>query len=156
MPDICKKGHPILIWGQTDTGTCRACTKDSGLKRTYGITLLEFVRLWIFQNGRCAVCGALLKLGLAGEGTRIEVDHKHGSKGPIRNTVRGLLCGGRWAGCNRKLGRLDKAEWLEAARDYVLNPPAKEVLNLPEESTFIELLKPFVGNQNEIVAPNIH
>jgi hypothetical protein len=45
-----------------------------------------------------------------------------------RASVRGVLCGGRYAGCNRKLGRLDDPVWLAAARDYVADPPARRVL----------------------------
>jgi hypothetical protein len=45
-------------------------------------------------------------------------------------SVRGLLCPGRHgkAGqgcCNRLLGRVDNPDWLEKARNYLLNPPAK-------------------------------
>ena len=47
-------------------------------------------------------------------------------------SVRGLLCPGRHgkAGhgcCNRLLGRVDNPEWLEKARNYLLNPPAKDL-----------------------------
>jgi hypothetical protein len=48
-------------------------------------------------------------------------------------SVRGLLCPGRHgkAGsgcCNRLLGRVDNIEWLEQARNYLLDQPAKSVL----------------------------
>jgi hypothetical protein len=43
-------------------------------------------------------------------------------------SVRGLLCPGRHRGCNRLLGRVDDPEWLEKARNYLLDPPAKSVL----------------------------
>ena len=78
--------------------------------------------MWKYQNGQCAICGKDLKT------TRVEIDHKHGTKLPKRQTVRGLLCGGRYAGCNRKLGRLDNEAWLAAALRYVTNPPALLVL----------------------------
>jgi|SRR5579864_313258 len=47
-------------------------------------------------------------------------------------SVRGLLCPGRHgkAGhgcCNRLLGRVDNPDWLEKARNYLLNPPAKDL-----------------------------
>jgi len=47
-------------------------------------------------------------------------------------SVRGLLCPGRdgKAGhgcCNRLLGRVDNPDWLEKARNYLLNPPAKSL-----------------------------
>jgi len=53
---------------------------------------------------------------------------KLAQRGELRGSVRGILCGGRYAGCNRKLGRLDKPEWLQAAHDYIADPPAKYVL----------------------------
>jgi len=41
-------------------------------------------------------------------------------------SVRGLLCPGQHGtGCNTKLGRVDKPEWLAKALEYVTNPPAK-------------------------------
>jgi hypothetical protein len=48
-------------------------------------------------------------------------------------SVRGLLCPGRHgkAGhgcCNRLLGRVDNPDWLEKARNYLLDPPAKDVV----------------------------
>lgn len=47
-------------------------------------------------------------------------------------SVRGLLCPGRHgkAGhgcCNRLLGRVDNPDWLEKARNYLLNPPTKSL-----------------------------
>ena len=42
-------------------------------------------------------------------------------------SVRGLLCAGRYAGCNRKFGRIDDPVWLRAVLDYVLNPPARRI-----------------------------
>lgn len=99
----------------------------------YGLTWKEYIDLYNFQNGKCAICGAVLEIvppGEAGwhEGSRIEVDHKHGTDLPKKQTVRGLLCGGRWAGCNRKLGKIDDPEWLQKVLDYVLNPPAQQML----------------------------
>jgi hypothetical protein len=45
-----------------------------------------------------------------------------------RASVRGVLCGGRYAGCNRKLGHVDNVEWLENMVKYLKNPPAQKVL----------------------------
>lgn len=45
-----------------------------------------------------------------------------------RASVRGVLCGGRYAGCNRKIGRIDKPEWLLAVHGYLKDPPARRVL----------------------------
>lgn len=50
----------------------------------------------------------------------------------LPHSVRGLLCPGRHgrAGqgcCNRLLGRVDNPEWLEKARAYLLDPPARKI-----------------------------
>lgn len=49
-------------------------------------------------------------------------------KGALRASVRGVLCGGRYAGCNRKLGRIDKVLWLQAVTAYLQDPPARRVI----------------------------
>lgn len=42
-------------------------------------------------------------------------------------SVRGLLCAGRYAGCNRKYGRIDDATWLRSMLNYTLYPPARRL-----------------------------
>lgn len=49
-------------------------------------------------------------------------------KGAMRQSVRGVLCGGQYAGCNRKMGRIDKILWLQAVAAYLEHPPARTVL----------------------------
>ena len=44
-------------------------------------------------------------------------------------SVRGLLCAGRYAGCNRKLGRIDDPKWLRSVLSYLENPPARQVVS---------------------------
>jgi hypothetical protein len=129
----CKHGHLIAEWGRTPTGSCRACVKDKSLQRNYGITLEDFKKLWEVQGGKCAICGRPLQLSAPkaqgwNRTARVEVDHLHSETVKGRASVRGLLCGGRWSGCNRKLGRLDNPEWMRKALDYILEPPAKKVL----------------------------
>jgi len=46
----------------------------------------------------------------------------------LPKSVRGLLCPGRYFGCNRLLGRIDKIEWLEKVLTYLRNPPAHKVI----------------------------
>jgi hypothetical protein len=128
---FCIHGHDTAVWGRSDAGSCRACVRDKHLRTHYGITIEEFDLIYQRQNGKCAVCGKDLgeyHPGLPGwgNGTRIEVDHDH-KKGK-RVSVRGLLCGGRWAGCNRKLGKVDNVSWLENVIAYLKNPPAQQIL----------------------------
>lgn len=124
---VCKMGHDIEEWNRTPSGACRGCVKHKSLFRSYGITLADYIALYIYQEGKCAVCGKELGSFLPGQqghyrGCRIEVDHDHKKKG--KESVRGLLCGGRWAGCNRKLGRIDNARWLRRVLSYIESPPA--------------------------------
>lgn len=48
-------------------------------------------------------------------------------------SVRGLLCPGRYRGCNRLLGHVDNIRLLESFVAYLKNPPARQILaaNLP-------------------------
>jgi len=46
-------------------------------------------------------------------------------------SVRGLLCAGRYAGCNRKLGRIDNPVWLRRILEYLENLPARQVIKDP-------------------------
>ena len=46
-------------------------------------------------------------------------------------SIRGLLCPGRYTGCNRLMGRIDKPDWLRKVIFYLENPPARKVLDLP-------------------------
>lgn len=120
---LCPKGHSLTVWGVTKSGRCRACMKESRLLKQYGITIDDFIALWVAQAGRCAICSAPLVIGE----DRIEVDHAH-VRGSKRKLVRGLLCGGRWFGCNRRLGKVDDPMWLYRALHYVADPPASRVL----------------------------
>jgi hypothetical protein len=42
-------------------------------------------------------------------------------------SIRGLLCPGRYTGCNRLMGRVDKPDWLRKVIHYLENPPADKV-----------------------------
>ena len=43
----------------------------------------------------------------------------------LPHSIRGLLCPGRYTGCNRLMGRIDRIEWLEKVLAYLKCPPAK-------------------------------
>jgi len=128
----CVRGHELTDWGRSTSGSCRACIKHKSLLREYGVTLEEFERLWKFQNGKCALCGepiALFSKGAPGwhfDERRPEVDHNH-EIADKKSSVRGILCGGQWAGCNRRLGKVDDLDWLLKAVDYLQHPPAQQL-----------------------------
>lgn len=67
--------------------------KNRELQRLYGITLEEYNRLFIEQNGSCSIC----KRHQTQFKNSLHVDHNH-----ITKEIRGLLCGA----CNHALGLL--------------------------------------------------
>ncbi len=80
--------------------------RERHLIRKYGVTLDEYNRLLIEQNGCCAICGRPEPTD-----RMLDVDHDHAT-----NDVRGLLC----TSCNRILGHAhDSVERLRAAADYL-------------------------------------
>ena len=82
--------------------------RDQYLKRTYGISLVEFNKLSQRQDWRCAVCLTGFSVG-----PTPHVDHDH-----VTKRVRGLLC----AYCNlRVIGRHRDPDLLESAANYLRN-----------------------------------
>jgi len=129
---VCKMGHIVADWGgRSPSGSCKACVKHKSLLRNYGITLVEYLAIGEFQGWKCAICDKPLDRvsGLPGFGRsgRAELDHQH-AKEVDRKYARGVLCGGRWSGCNRKIGRIDDIVWLMRVVHYLQYPPAKAVL----------------------------
>lgn len=91
---------------------CRSTIKKdqykSRLAGKYGITLQDYNRMIIEQDGRCAIC---LSDDPRGRGGNFHIDHCHSS-----NTVRGLLC----ANCNTAIGLLfENIETLANAIQYL-------------------------------------
>lgn len=75
------------------------------LYRRHGITHEEYVKMWEYQHGCCAICGVDFKE----EKSVIDHDHETGE-------VRGLLCNG----CNRGIGFfMDNPQSLERAIEYL-------------------------------------
>ena len=80
--------------------------KDLYLKRTYRISIEEYEKKLIGQNGSCAICK-----GRCSSGRELAVDHNHKS-----GNVRGLLCNH----CNRGLGYLkESSEIISNALKYL-------------------------------------
>lgn len=78
------------------------------LRDKYGITEEDYERMFIAQNGRCAICNTDTPTG---KWKRFAVDHCHHT-----GLVRGLLCNE----CNRGMGLLkDNAELLRKAANYL-------------------------------------
>jgi hypothetical protein len=83
-------------------------SRKSRLKRLYGISENEYIKMLEDQDGRCAICkvsGGLIS------GSFLSVDHNHST-----GAIRGLLC----SRCNTALGMLeDSLDNLEAAKIYL-------------------------------------
>ena len=67
---------------------CRLCEKDSQLRSRYGLSLVEYEKLFLQQRGVCAICRQRMARA---------VDHDHAT-----GRVRGLLC----FACNKGIGLL--------------------------------------------------
>ena len=86
---------------------CNGCRKSTYLKRTYGITLDTYNRMFAEQEGACKICGT----HQCQTKKAFSVDHCHKT-----GKVRGLLC----ANCNTALGKFnDNIELLEGAISYL-------------------------------------
>lgn len=85
--------------------------RDLRLRQNHGVTLEDYQATFAAQGQRCALCGA------TENGQRaFHLDHDHET-----DESRGILC----AYCNHRLVVVEDPEWLERARDYLLNPPMR-------------------------------
>lgn len=92
--------------------------KIAYLKRTYNLTPEQWEEIFEFQGRKCPICSRGEK-----DGVNFSTDHSH--KAP--RVVRGIAC--RF--CNhRRIGRntIEDVPRLQAIIDYLVNPPAQEVL----------------------------
>jgi hypothetical protein len=134
-----KEGTICHICGETDLSKFHDCVKNRGvrcccikcdkarsrpkteqvkilkrnrhLKITYGINLDQYRALYIFQQGKCAVCGVDEKNTST---KRLTVDHIHDES----RIIRGLLCNS----CNTGLGNArDNINILNSAIQYLQN-----------------------------------
>lgn len=82
-------------------------TKDTELKRLYGIGYQEYLKMLAAQQYACAICGTTD----TGAYKAFHVDHCHDT-----GTVRGLLC----SNCNTGIGNLnDDINLLQRAIEYL-------------------------------------
>jgi len=101
-------------------------TRDSRLKRTYGISSLDYERMFLAQNGKCAICSEKQSAITKKSGTShfLCVDHCHKT-----GKVRGLLC----VNCNIAIGKFkDNPSLMIKASEYI-----KEQLS--EQEAVVEL-----------------
>ena len=103
----CKK--PTAAWREPGyLDEYRVRSRNTHLRRTYGITIEQFDELLKCQEGRCAICGR----EECSTGRNFSTDHDH-----TTGNVRGILCND----CNRALGLFqDSSTVLAAAYTYLI------------------------------------
>ena len=104
------------------TFCCKSCsTRNSNIKRRYGITSDTVHEMYKAQDGKCKIClkpGDVFELGFVKRSKQLNIDHCHST-----GEVRGLLC----CLCNRGLGSFkDKQEVLKQAIKYLKNSRGKK------------------------------
>lgn len=86
-----KAGHPEVV-------------RDNHIRSRYGISIDDYNKIFIKQDGRCAICGE-------NQSERLAIDHDH-----ITGEIRGLLC----RKCNLMLGYSgDNPGILRSAASYI-------------------------------------
>ncbi len=115
---ICKQSLPLDSFNAHKNNPdgkcerCRECTRNYHYLRQYGITLSEYNKMLVKQNGVCAICKC------PPDKKRLAVDHCHSSSGDRKDSVRSLLCGA----CNVGLGNFrESQEYLSNAIEYLKN-----------------------------------
>lgn len=113
----CRQWKPLAEFQRTakePTGrgfTCTECGRAMGRVRStfaqYGITRADFDRMYLEQDGKCAVCGKPQD-----GGRRLSIGHSHET-----GRIRGLLC----RRCNLGIGHLhDDPDLLRKAIAYLV------------------------------------
>lgn len=89
---ICKNCGRLLPDTEFTKGRyeCKYCRREKDLRRRYGITQEDYIKMWEEQDGKCKLCGK------KPEGY-LDIDHDHKT-----GRVRGLLC----RGCNLMLDEM--------------------------------------------------
>jgi hypothetical protein len=88
---------------------------EKRVQNVYGLGEGDYDVIYKGQGGRCAICQRA-----TGATRKLSVDHDHKT-----GEVRGLLC----RPCNTGLGHArDDPEFFERAKQYLINPPARVIL----------------------------
>lgn len=117
-PDRVRMARAAENWIKKVRASKRRSALKEGLKNKYGLTHDEYERMFLAQNGRCAICrkkGTRRGWGRRGcngkRSKKLCIDHDHSTK-----KVRELLC----RACNFAIGSLhDNIEITQAALDYL-------------------------------------
>lgn len=94
--------HQARIYARTEAWRAKipGYTRDKHLRRTFGITLIQYDEMFKAQSGKCKLCGRKewkIINAKGGKPHNLAVDHCHKT-----GKIRGLLC----AACNTAIGHL--------------------------------------------------
>ena len=104
--DKCREKARTYYYQNKDA--CKKRMWKYHIKRTYGLTLEEYLRLVEQQNYKCKICQKEVNY-------RLHVDHDH-----LTGDIRGLLC----TACNWGLGSfMDSIKSLQVAISYLKSEP---------------------------------
>jgi hypothetical protein len=81
--------------GQVHCQRCVWLSAENHLLRKFGLNLEDYARMWLQQNGLCAICDKF--------DYSLSVDHEHKT-----GIIRQLLC----SVCNLLIGHLEKRNWI--------------------------------------------
>lgn len=84
--------------------------RKNKLKREYGLTLDQYDKMFVVQNGVCAICGKSGIIKNQWDTMRLAVDHDHQT-----GRVRGLLCNR----CNLGVGYVEDGVFAANAKAYL-------------------------------------
>ena len=111
LHSTCKDCSSMLRKKYRTSKDGKRVTKNTNLKKLYGITVDEYESMYESQNGVCLICKQKESLMENGLLRSLSVDHDH-----ITDEVRGLLCNA----CNRGLGLFrDNIDALNNAIEYL-------------------------------------
>ncbi len=92
--------------GRIYTATHKHIIRAAHLRREYGISLEEYNKIFLAQEGKCKLCSKHQNECAVS----LHVDHDH-----ITGRVRGLLC----VVCNSKIAVIENREFMEKAEKYL-------------------------------------
>lgn len=101
------------IYYHKNRETFKLRNKNNNLKRKYGITLVEYDKMYKEQDGKCGICSLIFtentKKGWGGKNEPcVDHDHKTGK-------VRGILC----RGCNLSLSMIEDENFILKSNQYL-------------------------------------
>lgn len=88
-------------WKRNNLSQHKLNQRSRKLKKNYGITIEEYNKLYLDQQGKCKICGIPQNLLIK----HLSIDHDHNT-----GVIRGLLC----SNCNSHLG------WYETFKNDIL------------------------------------